>query len=181
MPQAQFLQLSTASPPHGSFVPDALHVSSTSGRSEATTLSCFRCREDQQRPTSPPPPPLCPCLITGAGAQGLLFASLSLSPASCLCLPPVTSCPPPASIPSSLPLPHCSLFLPPRPQACSRREGTSEAAPEAVTQAVGGGCQSGWGQLLSVTNAVEVGTCRWGTVAGHRLGPLEGGGYLPPF
>ena len=37
---------------------------------------------------------------------------------------------------------------------CIRREGTSEA----VRQAVGGGCESGWGRLLSVTNAIEAGT-----------------------
>ena len=43
-----------------------------------------------------------------------------------------------------------------------RREGTAEAAPEAVRQAVGGGCQSGWGRLVSVTNAIEAGTCRLG-------------------
>ena len=49
------------------------------------------------------------------------------------------------------------------PQGCVRREGAaSEAAPEAVRQAVGGGCQSGWGRLLSVTNAIEAGTCRQG-------------------
>ena len=47
-------------------------------------------------------------------------------------------------------------------QACIGREGASEAAPEAVRQAVGGGCQSGWGRLLSVTNAIEAGTCRQG-------------------
>ena len=29
-------------------------------------------------------------------------------------------------------------------QGCIRREGTSQAALEAITQAVGGGCQSGW-------------------------------------
>ena len=40
------------------------------------------------------------------------------------------------------------------------REGTSEAAPEAIRSAVGGGCQSGRGRLLSVTNAVEAGTWR---------------------
>ena len=45
-------------------------------------------------------------------------------------------------------------------QGCIRREGTSEVASEAVGQAVGGGCQSGWGRLLSVTNAIEAGTCR---------------------
>ena len=48
------------------------------------------------------------------------------------------------------------------PQGCIRREGTSEAAPEAVRQAVGGGCQSGWGRLLSVTNAIDAGTWRQG-------------------
>ena len=47
-------------------------------------------------------------------------------------------------------------------QDCIRREGASEAAPEAVRQAVGGGCRSGWGRLLSVTSAIEAGTCREG-------------------
>ena len=32
-------------------------------------------------------------------------------------------------------------------QGCIRREGTSEAAPEACRWAVGGGCQSGWGTV----------------------------------
>ena len=36
------------------------------------------------------------------------------------------------------------------------------AAPEAVGWAVGGGCLSGWGRLLSVTNAVEDGPWREG-------------------
>ena len=48
------------------------------------------------------------------------------------------------------------------------REGTSEAAPEAVRQAAGGGCQSGWGRLLSVTNASEAGTCREGGIPTNR-------------
>ena len=61
-------------------------------------------------------------------------------------------------------------------QGCIRREGTSEAAPEAVRRAVGGGCRSGWGRLLSVTNPIEAGTCRQGDVAGRRLGALAGGG-----
>ena len=39
---------------------------------------------------------------------------------------------------------------PQRPKA-----GPPEAAPEAVRQAVGGGCRSGWGRLLLVTNAIE--------------------------
>ena len=33
-------------------------------------------------------------------------------------------------------------------QGCIGREGTAEAAPEAVRWAVEGGCQSGWGRLL---------------------------------
>ena len=32
-------------------------------------------------------------------------------------------------------------------QGCIRRAGTSEVAPEAVRQPVGGGCQSGWGAV----------------------------------
>ena len=40
------------------------------------------------------------------------------------------------------------------------KEGATEAAPEAGRQAVGGGCQSGWGRLLSVTKANDAGTCR---------------------
>ena len=47
-------------------------------------------------------------------------------------------------------------------QGCIRREGTSEPAPEAVGQAVGGGYESGWGRLLSATNAIEAGTWRQG-------------------
>ena len=71
-------------------------------------------------------------------------------------------------------------------QGCIRREGTSEAAPEAVRQAVGGGSKSGWGRLLSVKNAVGGGAGKAAptvreTVAGSRLGALEGaGGGLPP-
>ena len=68
----------------------------------------------------------------------------------------------------------------PQGQGCVRREGTSEAAPEAVSQAVGGGCRSGWGQLLSVTNAIEAGT--WGQWLGIGWAPWEGGGvHLHPL
>ena len=45
-----------------------------------------------------------------------------------------------------------------------RRDGVSKAVPEAVGHAVGGGCQSGWGRLLSVTNAIEAGTWRQGDI-----------------
>ena len=54
------------------------------------------------------------------------------------------------------------LYMIPPPQGCSRREGTSEAAPEAVKSAVGEGCPSGWGRLLSVIHAIEAGICRQG-------------------
>ena len=64
-------------------------------------------------------------------------------------------------------------------QGCIRREGASEAAPEAVRQAVGGGGQSGWGRLLAVTNAIEAdpayavtpspGTCNTGQHIGQGL------------
>ena len=52
--------------------------------------------------------------------------------------------------------------------------------------AVGGGCQSGWGRLLWVTNAiVTLALAVRGTVAGHRRGALRVGGGLtrsnPPY
>ena len=43
-------------------------------------------------------------------------------------------------------------------------------APDALRQAVGGGCGSGWGRLLSVTNAIEAGIWDSGWEG------LEGGG-----
>ena len=49
-------------------------------------------------------------------------------------------------------------------------------APAAVGQAVGGGCQSGWGRLLSVTNAIEAGT--W---LGVGWAPWRREGGIPPF
>ena len=69
-------------------------------------------------------------------------------------------------------------------QGCMRREGASEAAPGAVRQAVGGGCSSGWGRLLSVTNAVEAGSCRHedsGWAQAGRSGGCVWGGASPPF
>ena len=42
------------------------------------------------------------------------------------------------------------------------QRSTTGGALEAVGQAVGGVCQSGWGRLLSVTNAIEAGTWRQG-------------------
>ena len=68
----------------------------------------------------------------------------------------------------------------PGSQGCIRREGTSEAAAEAVGQAVGGGCQSGWGRLLSVTNAIEAGTWRQGDSGWASAGRPGGGGGSPP-
>ena len=65
---------------------------------------------------------------------------------------------------------------------CSARGSgrTSEAAPEAVRQAVGGGCRSGWGRLLSVTILKPALGVR-GTVPAHRLGALKGRGNLRPW
>ena len=54
-------------------------------------------------------------------------------------------------------------------------------APEAATQAVGGGCQSGWGGYcrLQMPSRLALGVGE--TVAGHRLGALkEGGVGVPP-
>ena len=47
-------------------------------------------------------------------------------------------------------------------QGCIGRERTSEVVPEFVRSAVGGGCQGGWGRLLSVTNVIEAGSWRQG-------------------
>ena len=68
-------------------------------------------------------------------------------------------------------------------QGCIRREGTSEAAPEAVRQAVGGGCQSGWGGYCRLQvpwrPALGVGGGQW---LGVGWAPWRRrGGYLPAF
>ena len=67
-----------------------------------------------------------------------------------------------------------------KPQGCIRREGASEATPEAVRLAVGGDCRPGGGYCrlqmpLKLVLAVK------GTVAGHRLGALQGGGGGAPL
>ena len=67
------------------------------------------------------------------------------------------------------------LFIQPAHQGCSRRKRASEAAPEAVRQAFGGGCESGWGQLLSVTKAIEARTWRQLSLK-HWKGRKGGGG-----
>ena len=66
-------------------------------------------------------------------------------------------------------------------QGCIRRGRTSEATPEAIRQAIGGGCQSGWGRLLSVTNAIEAGTWRSGDSGWARAGRPRRGVACPPF
>ena len=66
------------------------------------------------------------------------------------------------------------------PRDALEGKGTSEAAPAAVRQAVGGGCQSGWGWLLSVTNAVEAGTWRQGDSGWAEAGCPGGGGGVDP-
>ena len=61
------------------------------------------------------------------------------------------------------------------PQRCTRRDGASEAAPEAVRQAVGGGCQSGWRRLLPLQMPLQkLALGHRDTVAGRRLGALGG-------
>ena len=60
-------------------------------------------------------------------------------------------------------------------QGCITTEGTSEAAAQAVRQAVGGGCQSGRRRLLSVTNAIEPGTWRQGDSGWAHPGRPGGG------
>ena len=65
-------------------------------------------------------------------------------------------------------------------QGCSiRREGAPEAAPEAARRAVGG-WPGGWGRLLSVTNAIEAGTCRQGDGGRAQAGCLGRAGGQPP-
>ena len=76
------------------------------------------------------------------------------------------------------PSPHCQTYpafilYPPPPPPRDALEG--DGPPEAVRQAIGGGCQSGWGRLqMPLRLALGV----TGTVAGHRLGALDGGGGL---
>ena len=67
------------------------------------------------------------------------------------------------------------------PRRCRRRDWASPGPPAAVRQAVRGVCHSGWGRLLSVTNAVEAGTWRQGG-SGWAIGwaPWRGGRPPPP-
>ena len=48
-----------------------------------------------------------------------------------------------------------------------------------MRKVVGGGCHSGWGQLLSVTNAIQASTCRQGD-SGWAYAGCPGGGCPPP-
>ena len=69
-----------------------------------------------------------------------------------------------------------------QPRDASGKEGASEAAPEALTQAVGGGCQSGCGAVtVSCKMPLKLALAVRETGAGHRPGALErwGGGSLP--
>ena len=66
-------------------------------------------------------------------------------------------------------------------QGCIGRQGTSAVASEAVRQAVGGGCKSGCRRSLSVTNAIEAGTCRQAHSGWAKAGRPGGGGGAPPF
>ena len=131
-------------------------------RTMAPPRSCavqWSCGDMRRRP----PPPPCARNARRAGGSGDAVSSAQKASHSARalsnahCLPPTEQCSPspgqPPAPPPPLPGSHSAL-----PLGCIRRAGTSEAAPEAVRQAVGGGCQSGWGRLLSVTNAIEGGT-----------------------
>ena len=62
-------------------------------------------------------------------------------------------------------------------QGCNRTEG----AQRRLGRRLEGVCQSGWGRLLSVTNAVEAGTWRQGDSGWAYAGrPGKGGGTPPP-
>ena len=54
-------------------------------------------------------------------------------------------------------------------------------APEAGRYAVGGGCQSGWGGYCRLQMPWKPALAVRGTVSGHMLGALEGGGGAPPL
>ena len=64
-------------------------------------------------------------------------------------------------------------------RVCIRREGAAEAAPEAVRQAAGGGCQRGWRRLLSITNAIEADNCGQRD-SGWAIGWAPWRGGVPP-
>ena len=85
-------------------------------------------------PAPPPPPPSRPPKVSARGWGSIFDRPLPLNGPFC-CLAPEPH--------------HLGWGV---GQGCIRREGNSEAAPEAVRQAVGGGCQSGWGRLLAVAN-----------------------------
>ena len=65
-------------------------------------------------------------------------------------------------------------------QGCIRREGTSEVAPEAVRQAVGGVAKTVGGGYCRLQMPLSLVVPVRETVAGRRLGALEGGGVPPP-
>ena len=67
----------------------------------------------------------------------------------------------------------------PGPRVALEGKGPQRCPPEAVRQAVGGGCRSGWGRLPSVTNAIEAGTCRQGDT-GWAWARRPGGSPPPP-
>ena len=84
---------------------------------------------------------------------------------------PLSTETPPQSPPRTFPCSHPG-------KGCIRRKGASGVALEAVRQAVGGGFQSGWGRLLSATNAIEAGTWRQGDNGWAQAG--RAGGVPPP-
>ena len=83
----------------------------------------------------------------------LVLGNWSLSgPLVCLCF----FC---AKVAATPPLP---LVPPPAPTGASEGEGPQRRPPGAVIQAVGGGCQSGWGGYCRLQVPLEAGTWRQG-------------------
>ena len=136
---------------------------------------------------TPPPPPLCTNDVQ-------LSVDDHLSPAHSQSPPSKTQ-----QNATHIPLPphthnrggqHCPCAHP-QPQARGAPQGGGGPAseqkspvvtPGAVRQAVGGGCHSGWGWgYFRLQMPSSLALAIRGTVAGHRLGPLGGGGSLLPI
>ena len=92
----------------------------------------------------------------GSRSHGAICKSLS---------PPVQANRPPsaASAVSQWPSGQCAIRVSRDPlfrSSCKTLDASDGKGPESRKRwAVGGGCRSGWGRLLSVTNAVEAGAC----------------------
>ena len=128
---------------------------------------------------SPPPPPSENTLRRLLGLAG--FPSTPPRPQNSLCVIAVVHGPCAHCTASRGVRIEANVWMGGRVEGCLRRDGASEAAPDAVRQAVGGVFQSGWGRLLSVTNAIGAGTCGRGGSGRAQAGRPEGGGVTSPL